>query len=262
MKKIFALFETSFFIFPIHFISVIQRQEKSVVRCYSKILDTSFLGIRGIFGRGLLMICIVCSTYLQTNAQKTLTEATIVYNMAVEDATDASVANMLNNATLTLYIKGLMARTDFKSSAVSQSVIFNGKDNTATILKEMGSNKFLINLTKANWNDFNQKYDDIKFVIGSGTKTILGYECKEAVATLKDQSTFTVYFTTALTMPNKEYNRQFAGLLGVPLEYGATIKDWKVKYTATKLNFNLVPADKFELPTSGYRVLQYGKEAL
>lgn len=259
MKKVCNLFIKSLLITPIRFISIALIQVQPRAHYYSKIVPGTR---KGVFKRCLLIGCIICGIHLQSSAQKMLTEATITYHIAVEDAADVSVTNMLNSATLTLYIKGLMVRTDFKSSAVNQSIIFNGKDNVASILKEMGSNKFLINLSKDNWNDFNRKYDDIKFVIGSGTKTILGYECKEAVATLKDQSTFTVYFTTALSMPNKEYNRQFAGLAGVPLEYGAIINNWKVKYTAAKLNFNLVPADKFELPTNGYRVLQYGKEAL
>lgn len=210
----------------------------------------------------IFIVYVLCILTLHTQAQKVFSEGSIVYNMSVEDNADASIASALNNATLSLYIKGLMVRTDFKSSLVNQSIIFNGKENTATILKELGGNKFMINLNKANWDDFNKKYDDVKFVISNETKTILGYECKKAIATLKDQSTFTVYFTPALTMSNKEYNRQFKGLEGFPLEYESSIQNWKVKYTAAKINLNFVPTEKFDLPTSGYRMLQYGKEAM
>ncbi len=199
---------------------------------------------------------------IYSTAQKVLSEAVVNYNMHLEDATDASIENAFNNATLTLYIKGAMVRTDFKSNMVNQSIIFNGKNTVATILKEMGNNKFMISLTQNDWIDFNKKYDDVKFVVSNETKNILGYECKKATATLKDQSTFTVYFTNALIMPNKEYNRQFKGLEGFPLEYESSIQNWKVKYTVVNIGFNLVSTNKFDLPTTGYRVLQYGKEAL
>lgn len=210
----------------------------------------------------IFIIFIFSAFTIQTKAQKALSEGTVTYNMSVEDNADATIANTLNSATLTLYTKGLMIRTDFKSNLVNQSIIFNGKENTATILKELGGNKFLINLTKLNWDDFNQKYNDITFTISNETKNILGYECKKAIATLKNQSTFTVYFAPALTMSNKEYNRQFKGLEGFPLEYESSIQNWKVKYTATQISLNFVPTDKFDLPTRGYRVLEYGKEAM
>ncbi len=208
------------------------------------------------------LIAIFSWLTIHSIAQKVLSEAVVNYNMSLEDATDASIANAFNNATLTLYIKGAMVRTDFKSNMVNQSIIFNGKNTVATILKEMGNSKFMISLTKNDWIDFNKKYDDVQFMVSNETKNILGYECKKATATLKDQSTFTVYFTNALIMPNKEYNRQFKGLEGFPLEYESSIQNWKVKYTVVNIGFNLVPTNKFDLPTTGYRVLQYGKETL
>lgn len=41
------------------------------------------------------------------------------------------------------------------------------------------------------------------------------------------------------------------------MQYEATMGKQKVTYTVSSINFNLVPAAKFDLPKSGYRVMTY-----
>jgi hypothetical protein len=41
------------------------------------------------------------------------------------------------------------------------------------------------------------------------------------------------------------------------MEYETIIGSLKVTYTVSKVNFGIVPATKFELPKSGFRVMTY-----
>ena len=46
-------------------------------------------------------------------------------------------------------------------------------------------------------------------------------------------------------------------LFAEAMQYEATLGKQKVTYTVSNINFNLVPAAKFDLPKSGYRVMTY-----
>ncbi len=41
------------------------------------------------------------------------------------------------------------------------------------------------------------------------------------------------------------------------MQYEASLGKLKVTYTVSSINFNPVPASKFDLPKSGYRVMRY-----
>jgi GLPGLI family protein len=87
-------------------------------------------------------------------------------------------------------------------------------------------------------------------------KQILGYECKKAILQLNDGNTFSVYYATAITPSVREFEFQFKDIPGFVLEYETVEgKGEKITFTATKINLNPVPASKFDIPTSGYRLL-------
>jgi hypothetical protein len=41
------------------------------------------------------------------------------------------------------------------------------------------------------------------------------------------------------------------------MEYESAVGNLKVTYTVSKIDFNTVPAAKFDLPKSGFRVMTY-----
>ena len=88
------------------------------------------------------------------------------------------------------------------------------------------------------------------------TKTILGYECRKAVLQLKDGSAYSLYYTTTIIPSVREFEYQFKDIPGFVLEFESQETDSKViKYTATKINLNPVLASKFDIPVTGYRLL-------
>ena len=190
-------------------------------------------------------------------AQKTISEGTVTYNISMQSATKEPLVNSLNGATVTVYLKGAMSRTDMVSNLGNEKTIHDTKAGTAIILKEYSGQKLMVTLTKENWISKNKKTDGIIFITANETKEILGYQCSKATAKLNDGSLLTVFYTKDLTVLNKEYDPSFKNLPGLPVQYEFEYSGMKFIYTIAKIDFNAVAAAKFETPKSGYRVMTY-----
>jgi GLPGLI family protein len=115
----------------------------------------------------------------------------------------------------------------------------------------------MIKMTPENWKQSNKKYEGITFTFANEFKTIAGYKCQKAIGKLSDTSTFTVYFTKELEPINKDFQYLNKNLPGLVMQYEASLGKMMVTYTVSNINFNPVPASKFDLPKSGYRVMTY-----
>lgn len=194
-------------------------------------------------------------------AQKKLSEGTILYDITISNGTEKPQnAEFLDGATNAVYIKAGKVRTEMVSSLGTQSTIIdasNGKKDV-TILKEYGAQKFMINLTAADWASLNKKYENVTFAYDpSAAKTIQGYAAKKAIGKLSDGTNFTVWYTPDITVENKDFQYANRSLPGLALEYETIMGNLKVVYTASKVSFAPVPQAKFELPKSGFRVMTY-----
>ncbi len=202
----------------------------------------------------LILSLVTITTMAQ---QRVVAECSITYSVAAEEGSaDKDVIESFKSTTKTVYIKANDSRTDLVSPSFSQSLFYNKATATGVILREFGGNKFMTKLDNTKWLAQNARYDGIKVTLTNETKTILGYECKKAVLQLKDGSTFAAYYATGIVPSVKEFEYQFKDLPGFVLEYEAQEADnRKIRYTATKINLNPVQASKFDIPTSGYRLL-------
>jgi GLPGLI family protein len=205
---------------------------------------------------GMVFILLNCIT---SNAQKTISEGTITYDISIEPKSKdmKNGAGGLNGAKTIIYLKGGLCRTDMNSSLGTETTIYNSKIGNAVILKEYSGQKLMITLTKENWESKNKKFIGITFENTTDTKVIDGYNCIRAIAKLKDGSAITVYYTPDLTIMNKEYSQIFKNLPGFPLEYELETEKLTFKYKVDKIDFSPLPASKFDFPKSGYRVLTY-----
>ncbi|HZH64827.1 MAG TPA: hypothetical protein VEY10_08020 [Flavisolibacter sp.] len=208
-----------------------------------------------------ILLVIAFSSSFTSAAQKKLTEGTVLYDITINTGTDKPQnAEFFDGATNAVYIKGAKTRTEMVNSLGTQSTIINqaaGKKEI-TILKEYGEQKYMIALTPADWMEVNGKYESVRFTYDTtATKTIQGYAAKKAVGSLADGTTFTVWYTPDITLDNKDFQYINRNLPGLALEYETTFSNLKVTYTASKISFAPVPAAKFELPKSGFRVVSY-----
>ncbi|MEY2903161.1 MAG: hypothetical protein RLY89_2267 [Bacteroidota bacterium] len=190
--------------------------------------------------------------------QRVVAECTVMFKITLDDGTvDKDVSNSISKSAKTVYIKGNDSRVDLVSPAIQQSVIYDKTQNTAVVLREFGTNKFMNRLNKEQWLTANKQYQGMAISLVNETKTILGYECKKAMITLKDGSVFSLYYATAIIPSVKEFEYQFKDVPGFVLEY--QIKEsgdnTLVNYRAEKISLSPVLASKFDIPTSGYRLM-------
>jgi GLPGLI family protein len=197
-------------------------------------------------------------TAISTNAQKTLSEGTLVYNMSVETGSaEPKMADMLDGATTTISIKGDQSRVELVSGLGREATIFNAATANGFILKDYSGQKLMITLTSKDWDANNKKYEGIEFENTGETSVISGFTCKKAIAKLKNGSSFTIYYTDDVNIQNKSYDAQFKTLPGLPVQYEMQAGKMKFKFTLASINFDAVPSSKFEMPKSGYRVMTY-----
>lgn len=192
-------------------------------------------------------------------AQKKLSEATISYDIVINTGSERPrAADFFDGATSTVYLKGGKSRTEMVSSLGTQATLIDEDGKTVSVLKEYGPQKYIIQMTPTNWKDANKKFEDVSFTYSDESKTIMGYKCKKAVGKLSDGTTFTVWYTPDLVPENKGFQYVNRSLPGLAMEYESNMgKDLKVTYTVSKINMSPVPAAKFDLPKTGYRILSY-----
>jgi hypothetical protein len=206
----------------------------------------------------VILFVLVLAFNLNTSGQKKVAELTLVYDATISTGNNQpKLADAFDGATTTVYIKGTMSRSEMVSALASFTSIYDSRTGAAVVLQEISGQKLLIHMTADNWKDKNRRYDGISFTNTNETKIIAGYKCVKAIATMKDGSAFTVYYTKEIIPENAEYNVQFKNLEGLPLEYELTQGSLKIKYTLSKINMNPVPASKFDIPKSGFRELTY-----
>jgi len=191
-------------------------------------------------------------------AQKRITEGTISYDIVVNTGnTNPSIADMFDGATSIVYLKGYLSRFERVSSLGVEATITNAKTGNVNVLKEYGEQKYMITMTPDNWKDANKKYKDIAFTFLDEYKEIAGYKCQKALGKTTDGSEINVFFTKELIADNRDFEYAYKSLPGLAMEYETNIGSLKVTYRVSKVSFNIVPASKFELPKSGFRVMTY-----
>lgn len=211
-----------------------------------------------ILKTGLILTLLL--SVIAVKAQKVISEGTLIYNISIQTGSnEPKMADMLDGATTAIYIKGTQSRSELVSGLGSEVTIYDSKKGSGVILKDYSGQKLMITLTKDDWDKKNSKYEGITFETTNETLNIAGYNCKKAIAKLKDGSSFVVYYTSEVEVADKDYDYQFKNLPGLALQYEWQSGRMRFKYTLSKINFDVVPVSKFDIPKFGYRVMTYAE---
>ena len=202
-----------------------------------------------------LLFTIFCLTAAIAQQPVIVTDCTVTYSIT---GNDAATNTNLAGASKMVYVKGKMSRIDLIGQNYKQSVIYDNQTGTAIVLKEIGGEKYISKLSRDECKGENKRYEGLSLALTTQTKMILGYECKKAIAKLKDGTVYSIYYTTAITPSASENPYQFKDVPGFVFEYETTGSNGasKITYTATLINLNPVPASRFEIPAAGYRILK------
>jgi GLPGLI family protein len=186
-------------------------------------------------------------------AQKRFSEGTIVFKVAtfvdgIKIGEDASAIQMT---------KGGHLRSEMSSSIGKTITIFDAREGRGAVIRELGSQKVLVPLNRENWAETNAKFQGLTYAFLKDSMELIGFKCSKANAVLKDSTVMNVFYTREISTENPEVDSQFGTLPGMVLEFSYTKGNTTVVYTATSINFDPVPIQKFDVPSGGYRVLSY-----
>src|SRR5450432_3594842 len=164
--------------------------------------------------------------------QKIISEGSLVYNISIQTGNkEPNMADMLDGATTTIYIKNSQSRTEMLSGLGSEITIYDSRTGTGVILKDYSGQKLMITLTKDDWEKKNKKYDGITYEITNETSVIAGYNCIKTIAKLQDGTSFIVAYSPDLKVANNEYDYPFKNLPGLAMQYEWESGKMKFKYT-------------------------------
>lgn len=194
---------------------------------------------------------------IPVNGQKKVSELTLIYDYSAGQEKAGGGSDNSANATHTVYIKGSKSRSEIVNPLFSSTTLFDANTGSAVILKEVSGQKLLIRLNPDNWAERNRMYEGIVYKNTAETKEIAGYKCIKAIGKTSSGITITVYYTRDIVPENRDYDPPFKSLEGLPLEYELENGNIKIRYKVDRINFNPVPASKFDIPKSGYREMNY-----
>ena len=208
----------------------------------------------------IIFLAIISGSVFLSNsfAQKEVNDATISYKISIVSLNDKNaISKPLDGATLNLYITKSESRSDMVNTLGKESNLFDAKTGNGVILKEYSGQKLMIKLTRENWMQKNQYFRNMKFNIDNTEIRIGGYACKKATAKTDEGKEFVVYFMSDVKLANKDYNNSFAQLPGIPVQYEWESGKLKFTYTLSGISYENIPANKFDIPKSGFRVMTY-----
>jgi GLPGLI family protein len=149
------------------------------------------------------------------------------------------VKRMMESARYKLMFKGDKSRIEVKSLLISMIMVNDFKLKKSLILTSALGDKSAQVIEGENYKSLNELNEDEegKVEIGTGTKEIAGYSCKEAFISKADGTKSHVWFTPSLEVQNSPFNRFQSPLIkGLILEMESDFNGIKVQFTADKVS--------------------------
>jgi GLPGLI family protein len=157
------------------------------------------------------------------------------------------------------FFKGAHTRTDLVGRTGKTTTFYDSREELGAIVRDFGSQKILIPLDATAWADKNAWYNPDNIIYLNEQLTILNYPCSKARINLRNGDFIHVWYTTAVVLDNKDTEFQMGDLPGLVLSYEFQKGATKVIYMGINLNFDPVPIQRFDIPSSGYRILSYAE---
>ena len=200
-----------------------------------------------------IFVIILSFNLHSASAQKTFSEGTIAFDL-ISNVNGKKIDTL---ATYTQMIKGVHYRSDVYSTVGKTITIYDLREGAGAIVREFGSQKMITQLNRDNWREIHKKFSGLNYTISNDTTNLLGYACSKATAILNEGDTLEVLFTGSLVPDNADMFSQFGNLPGLVLGFSTISKDSTIIYKARSLSFDPVQIQKFDIPSTGYRVIGY-----
>jgi hypothetical protein len=133
---------------------------------------------------------------------------------------------------------------------IKQTLIFNTQKDTAIVLKEIGSNKFLKYIQYESMVPANL----VASKKNGSISTILDYPCESIILSWADGTSMEVTYTTVILPTVTVYEQAFKDLPGLVMRYQLTTKEGnKILYSANKVDLSPIRLNVFEVNKSNFQ---------
>lgn len=194
-----------------------------------------------------IIVCLLSCAVFQSQAQtKVVGECAITYDIhQISMKGDTSFVGQKQ-----IFIKGNSCKTILKTSAFTQTLIFNTQQDTAIILKEIGLNKILQYILYASMQPVNL----VASKKNGTTNTLLDYPCETITLSWADGNSMEVTYTTMIIPTVTVYEQAFKEIPGLVMRYQLTTKEGnKILYNANKIDLSPITLNVFEVNKSNYQ---------
>jgi hypothetical protein len=198
-----------------------------------------------------IFLLFAVSAFVGTYAQKTLTDATITYNLKMDEGDP--MAGMLGNTNLVLTFKGSLMKTSINlmGGMMTMNIVMDATAKKGVMLMSapmMGKN-MAVEMTP---EDFKKTEDQQKTNQGKAKieynkkskKKIAGYKCYKAIAKVEGMPDGIILYLTDKIKPigTSQIQNQIPGLTGFPLAFEINQAGMKLIFEASKI-VKSAPAD-------------------
>jgi hypothetical protein len=244
-------------------------QQKQCLMPLFKTLKYPFKSLHSILSCFFVFVYIfstgqIKKTFTSNTPKPLVREFVISYAINITGKKTDRFAQTYNGGLKTAFVKGDLVRLRLVSLMRVQSIYYNNligiKTKVATIVKESGKDRTIMNLSAKQWKQFNKKNDSLRIdFFSTDTLTILNKLCKKAIITSTDSSKVEVYyFPNAKNKTLSSAEPLFAKIPGLVLKYSIESNEKKIEYTAVNLKFGKIDPNVFNQPkTKDYIRVKY-----
>jgi GLPGLI family protein len=176
---------------------------------------------------------------------------TITYNITYPPNTAPNVAAQLPK-TITMLIAGNKVKAGASFGPMKQSFIKNGDARTLTTLVERDGRKVVLNKSKEQMAAELASDKAPATKVLKETKKIAGYNCKSAEVNYLDKRgqahKTIVFYSEELGTNNLNFDNQYRGIKGIPLELELVMHGIPMKLIANSVSPGRVSNKEFETP--------------
>jgi GLPGLI family protein len=182
----------------------------------------------------------------------------IIYKITLSGDNVADEMKAMMPKSMTMTIRGNMAKSEMITGMGKTVSISNGEDKTNITLLDMMGQKIAVKTTNEEIKAEMAKQTPAVVEVMNETKDILGYACKKAIVHVTDETggkqDITVFFTDELGTGAINFdNAQFKDINGVMLEFEMVNPQFTMHFIATSVEKKNVAETEFAIP-EGYQI--------
>ena len=167
------------------------------------------------------------------------------------------VKQLNNNDTIGVkyvYVKGDQCKTTLQTPHLTQTLLFNIQQPSATITKDIGTSHFLqvVNYPPASVANL----ISMKEIITDTVVKVLGYNCKNVELKWSDGVVYQILYTTDIATTVNTFELAFKEVPGLVLSYTIIpASGTPVQYQAVKIDLSPISLSQFNINKELYQII-------